>query len=44
MREFTTSSGHSGTQTLINSKGREAFKNMLIDENVIKNNDIKYWE
>lgn len=44
MREFTTSSGHSGTQTLINSKGREAFKNMLIDENVIKNSEMKLLE
>ena len=25
MRDFTTESGHSGTQTLINSKGREEF-------------------
>lgn len=36
MREYTTSHGHSGVQTLINGKGRETFKNLMIDENIIK--------
>lgn len=44
MRDFTTESGHSGTQTLINSKGREEFRSMLIDENVIENKDIRLLE
>lgn len=44
MRDFTTESGHSGTQTLINSKGREEFRSMLMDENVIENNEIKLLE
>lgn len=44
MREFTTESGHSGIQTLINSKGREEFRSMLMDENVIENNEIKLLE
>jgi Phage anti-repressor protein len=36
MRLFTTTSGHSGVQTMINNYGLESFKNMLKDENVIK--------
>ena len=35
LREFTTESGHCGLQTLINPRGREVFRNLLIDENVI---------
>lgn len=41
LREFTTASGYTGVQTLINSKGRETFKNLLIDEKIIKNDDVK---
>lgn len=44
MRDFITDSGHSGTQTLINSKGREEFKSMLIEENVIENSDMKLFK
>ena len=36
MRTYSTTSGHSGIQTLINSEGREAFRNLLINENIIK--------
>lgn len=36
MKEFSCESGHSGVQTLINPKGREFFRNLLISENVIK--------
>ena len=43
MREFTTESGHSGMQTLINAKGREIFKALLRNENVIKN-EVKLLE
>ncbi|MEW9077252.1 antA/AntB antirepressor family protein [Terrisporobacter glycolicus] len=40
-RFYTTEHNHSGIQTMINSRGREVFKALLIDENVIKNEDIK---
>lgn len=40
-RFYTTEHNHSGIQTLINSRGREVFKALLIDENVIKNDEIK---
>lgn len=36
MKEFSCESGHSGVQTLINPKGREFFRNLLVNENVIK--------
>lgn len=39
LRDFITESGHSGTQTLINSKGREEFRSILINEGVIQNNN-----
>ena len=41
MRTYSTTSGHSGIQTLINSEGREAFRNLLINENIIKK-DVSY--
>lgn len=40
-RSYTTEHNHSGIQTLINSTGREVFKALLIDEKVIKNDEIK---
>lgn len=40
-RFYTTEHNHSGIQTLINSRGREVFKALLIDEKVIKNEEIK---
>lgn len=43
MREFKSESGHSGIQTLINSRGREFFRNLLINEKVIKE-EIKLLE
>ena len=36
LREFTTESGYSGIQTLINAKGRETFKTLLLDEEILK--------
>ena len=43
LREFATESGHCGIQTLINSRGREVFRNLLIKEKVIKANDeVRY--
>lgn len=36
MKEFVTENGHSGMQTLINPRGREFFRNVLIDEKIIK--------
>lgn len=36
MKEFSCESGHSGVQTLINPKGREFFRNLLVNEKVIK--------
>lgn len=43
LKEFTTENGHSGMQTLINPKGREFFRNLLIDEKIIKE-EIKLLE
>ncbi|WP_343342736.1 antA/AntB antirepressor family protein [Terrisporobacter petrolearius] len=39
-RFYTTQHNHSGIQTMINSKGREVFKALLIDENVINNENV----
>ncbi|WP_297133354.1 antA/AntB antirepressor family protein [Terrisporobacter sp.] len=39
LREFTTENGHCGIQTLVNSRGRQVFKNLLMKEKVIKTND-----
>ncbi|MER0279653.1 phage antirepressor KilAC domain-containing protein [Clostridioides difficile] len=36
LKEFTTPYGHSDTQTLINPKGREAFRLLLIRDGLIK--------
>lgn len=36
MREFIAESGHSGIQTLINPKGREFFRKVLVGEKIIK--------
>ncbi|HBG1425927.1 TPA: Rha family transcriptional regulator [Clostridioides difficile] len=36
LKEFTTPHGHSDTQTLINPKGREAFRLLLIKDGLIK--------
>ena len=44
MKDFSTDYGHRGTQTLINKKGREAFKRYLTNENIIKNNEVKLLE
>lgn len=42
LREFTTESGHYGLQTLINARGREVFRTLLIDEEVItEGGDVK---
>ena len=40
MKEFSAESGHRGAQTLINDKGREQFKRMLIAENIIKDDEV----
>lgn len=40
-RFYTTEHNHSGIQIMINSRGREVFKALLIDEKVIKNDEIK---
>ncbi|VIF89941.1 prophage antirepressor [Clostridioides difficile] len=36
LKEFTTPYGHSDTQTLINPKGREAFRLLLIKDGLIR--------
>lgn len=36
MREFVTENGHSGMQTLVNPRGREFFRSVLVNENIIK--------
>lgn len=35
MKEFTVESGYSGIQTMINAKGREFFRRILTEENII---------
>ena len=39
MKSFITNNGYCGTQTFINNNGRQTFKNMLSDADVIKNKD-----
>ncbi|WP_455539112.1 antA/AntB antirepressor family protein [Terrisporobacter sp.] len=41
MRTYATTSGHAGVQTLINTEGREAFRNLLINEEIIKE-EVKF--
>lgn len=36
LRTYSTTAGHCGIQTLINSEGREAFRKLLINEQIIK--------
>ncbi|HCQ5582532.1 TPA: phage antirepressor KilAC domain-containing protein [Clostridioides difficile] len=41
LKEFTTPYGHSDTQTLINPKGREAFRLLLIKDGLIKEKECQ---
>ncbi|HBF2723843.1 TPA: Rha family transcriptional regulator [Clostridioides difficile] len=41
LKEFTTPYGHSDTQTLINPKGREAFRLLLIKDGLVKEKECQ---
>lgn len=41
LKEFTTPHGHSDTQTLINPKGREAFRLLLIKDGLVKEKECQ---
>ncbi|ANT45192.1 TPA: Rha family transcriptional regulator [Clostridioides difficile] len=41
LKEFTTPYGHSDTQTLINPKGREAFRLLLIKDGLVKEKEYQ---
>ncbi|HGM3394965.1 TPA: Rha family transcriptional regulator [Clostridioides difficile] len=41
LKEFTTPYGHSDTQTLINPKGREAFRLLLIKDKLVKEKECQ---
>ncbi|WP_044498714.1 phage antirepressor KilAC domain-containing protein, partial [Clostridioides difficile] len=41
LKEFTTPYGHSDTQTLINPKGREAFRLLLMKDGLIKEKECQ---
>ena len=41
MREFVTENNHKGIQTLINSKGREVFRTLLMDEKLLSDGGVE---
>ena len=41
MREFVTENNHKGIQTLINAKGREVFRTLLMDEKLLSDGGIE---